>query len=107
MINRNTPPARPGAAGGFFLLAVACMGLAGVPARAQEDAWGAGGVPLKGSRKFLAAFREVVAPARRSTVRVLCEGKDVALGTVVGADGWVLTKASELKGKPVCRLADG
>jgi serine protease Do len=39
-------------------------------------------------------------------VRVLCDGKEVALGTVVGPDGWILTKASELKGKIVCRFSD-
>jgi serine protease Do len=65
--------------------------------------------------KLLAAFREVVAEPSRCTVRVLCGGKEAALGTVVGADGWVLTKASEVwlaeerkpKGKVVCRLRDG
>jgi serine protease Do len=68
----------------------------------------------KYSPKLLAAFREVVAEPARGTLRVLCGGKEVALGTVVGADGWVLTKASEVldeagqpKGKVVCRLRDG
>ena len=40
-------------------------------------------------------------------MRVLSDGKEVALGAIVGADGWVLTKASELKGKLACRLKDG
>lgn len=55
----------------------------------------------------LAAFREVVAPAGQSTVVVRCDGKDVALGGIVGPDGWVLTKASSLTGPATCRLADG
>jgi serine protease Do len=55
----------------------------------------------------LNAFRAVVAKPGQSTVRLQCDGKDVALGTVVGPDGWVLTKASELKGPALCRLADG
>jgi serine protease Do len=46
--------------------------------------------------RMLAAFREVVAQPSRSVVRVRADGRDVALGTVVGADGWVLTKGSEL-----------
>jgi serine protease Do len=46
--------------------------------------------------KMLAAFREVVAPASRSVVRVRADGRDVALGTVVDAGGWVLTKYSEI-----------
>jgi S1-C subfamily serine protease len=63
---------------------------------------------LKSSPKVLAAFREVVARPSQSTVRVLCDGKEVALGTVVAVDGWIVTKYSELlKGKLVCRLKDG
>src|SRR5262249_2531330 len=54
----------------------------------------------------LAAFREVVAKPRKSLVRIQCDDKDVALGTVVAADGWVLTKASLLPigSKIVCKL---
>jgi serine protease Do len=48
-----------------------------------------------------------VTQASRATVRVRSDGKDVALGAVVGADGWVLTKASELQGTVVCVIADG
>lgn len=61
---------------------------------------------LRNSPKVIAAFRDVVAKPSQSTVRVLCEGKETALGTVVGADGWILTKASELKGTPICKLKD-
>jgi serine protease Do len=57
--------------------------------------------------KFRAAFRDVVAPASKSTVRVLCDGKDTALGTIVGPDGWILTKANDLKGTITCKLRDG
>ncbi len=52
-------------------------------------------------------FREVVAQPSQSTARVRCDGKDVALGTVVGADGWILTKYSELTGPVTCILKDG
>jgi serine protease Do len=62
---------------------------------------------LKTNSKFLAVFHEVVAQASRSTVRIQCNGDDVALGIVVGADGWVLTKASDLHGKVVCKLGEG
>jgi serine protease Do len=62
---------------------------------------------LRGNEKIVKLFRPVVAEASESTVRVQCNGKDAALGTVVGADGWVLTKASELNGKIECRLKDG
>jgi serine protease Do len=59
------------------------------------------------SSKSLGAFRDVAAQASRSTVRVRCDGRDVALGTVVRADGWILTKASNLTGPAVVRLQDG
>src|SRR5260370_886104 len=61
----------------------------------------------KSSARVLKAFRAAVAKPSESTVRVQCDGKDAALGTVIGPDGWILTKASELKGKPICRLHDG
>lgn len=47
------------------------------------------------------AFKEVVTDANKSTVRIKVGGKDVAYGTVVSADGYVLTKASELEGGDV------
>jgi serine protease Do len=92
---------------GLFLLAVCASLRWTTPAHAQWRWSGDTDVVLKTDPKFLAAFREVVAGAARSTVRVRRDGKDAALGAVVGADGWILTKASELKGDLVCRLRDG
>jgi serine protease Do len=40
-------------------------------------------------------------------VRIQCDGKDTCLGTIVGADGWILTKAHDLKGKITCKFSDG
>ncbi len=64
---------------------------------------------LRTSPKFLRAFHSVVAKPSESTVRVSADGKDVALGTVVEADGWILTKWDEIKEKNtiVCKLRDG
>lgn len=42
-----------------------------------------------------------------TVVEVLGHGRRVAYGTVVGADGWVLTKASEIPDDPRCKVADG
>jgi serine protease Do len=53
------------------------------------------------------AFRDVVAEARPATVRVQSDDRDVALGGIVGAEGWILTKASGVQGQLVCVLADG
>ena len=55
----------------------------------------------------LAWYRSIVEPTRSSVVMVLNAGVAVSFGTVVGAQGWVLTKASELPGHPTCRLPDG
>jgi serine protease Do len=55
----------------------------------------------------LAVYRSIVQPARSSVVVILNQGVAVALGTVVGAEGWVITKASELPPDPTCRLPDG
>jgi serine protease Do len=82
---------------------VTCNG----PAQAQTsepEAWAA-----TGDRALREVFHEVVADAARSTVGVLCDGRPAALGTVVGGDGWILTKASELSGAAAitCRLPDG
>jgi serine protease Do len=53
------------------------------------------------------AFRDTVATARKATVKVLADGKQVALGAVVRADGLIATKGSEVRGKLECELADG
>ncbi len=70
-------------------------------------AWSQAGDVFKSSPKVLEVFRPVVAKPSASTVRVQNDGKDAALGAVVKADGWVLTKASDLKGKITVKLADG
>ena len=62
---------------------------------------------LKNNEQIKGLLRPVVASAAAATVRVTCDGKQVALGTVVAADGLILTKASQLGDKPECRLADG
>ena len=54
-----------------------------------------------------AAFRDVVKAASASAVVINCDGKQLARGGVVGADGWILTKATPLCGNVTCVLADG
>lgn len=58
----------------------------------------------------LAKFAPVVREATLSTVQLLSGGNQVALGTIVTADGYALTKRSELGPDPglfEARLADG
>jgi serine protease Do len=77
------------------------------PAFAQRGGGYRDVAPTRADAQFLAAFRPATAAAARCTVRVLCDGKEAALGTVVGPDGWVLTKYSLLSGKVSCALKDG
>jgi serine protease Do len=89
-----------------FILAQLALALALVlpcPARAQSNP----GEFLRSNPSFVQAFREVVQPVNRSTVRIQCDGKDVCLGTIVAADGWILTKAHDLNGRIRCKLGDG
>src|ERR1700677_4518089 len=52
-------------------------------------------------------FRKIVAKPSESVVRVLCDGKESALGTIIEADGLILTKSNALRGKITCKLKDG
>ncbi|MHB1038289.1 MAG: S1C family serine protease [Pirellulales bacterium] len=72
----------------------------------KGDSWQLS-LPGRDSADVKAPFRPLVAEASRCVVRILCNGQEVALGTIVGPDGWIVTKASELRGKIVCRLRDG
>lgn len=62
---------------------------------------------LRSNPTFLKAFKEAVAKPSASTVRIQCDGKDTALGMVVGPDGWILTKANDLRGEIAVKLRDG
>jgi len=62
---------------------------------------------LSKDSKLLAPFKPVVAKANESTVRIKCDDKDAILGTIVDADGYILTKLSELRGVVFVRLPDG
>jgi serine protease Do len=73
------------------------------------------GRPIPTRRDAFGAFEpdedviKAAAAAHTSTVEILGDGRQVALGLVVGADGLILTKRSELAGCSAlaCRMADG
>ena len=44
---------------------------------------------------------------RAATVAIHCDGKRQGLGGIVGADGWILTKATPICGNVLVILADG
>src|SRR5437762_308199 len=79
----------------FSLAAMLCC-----PAVAPGQPKAAGDTNLRTHPQVIAAFRELEEKGTLFTVRVQSAGKDAALGTIVGPDGWIITKASEVKGKP-------
>jgi serine protease Do len=62
---------------------------------------------LSKDSQLVPLFKPVVAKVNESTVRIKCNDKDAVLGTIVDADGLILTKLSELKGTVFVRLPDG
>ena len=90
----------------YFFPALAVIALA-VPAGAQPRTRGIP-APIQTNPGFLNLFKPALETAAKSVVRVQVDGKDAALGTVVTDDGYVLTKASELKlGKVTVKTKDG
>lgn len=73
------------------------LAVAGSPAYAQ----------LGKDSKLLGPFKPIVAPVTESTVRIKCDDKDTVLGTIVDEAGYILTKASELRGAIWVRFPDG
>jgi len=80
-----------------FLAVALILAAAGAPAAAQ----------ISSQPRVLAPFKAVVAKANESTVQIRGDDKDIALGTVVFSDGFILTKASELRGALSVRFPDG
>jgi S1-C subfamily serine protease/beta-lactamase regulating signal transducer with metallopeptidase domain len=60
------------------------------------------GMPHRLRKRFVAPSKAVA----QSVVELLVDSKSVSIGTIVDADGWILTKASVLDGKVSCRLPD-
>jgi len=61
-------------------------------------------------RSSLAEWRPLTRAARESTIRIMRDNKQVAFGTIVSADGYALTKASEVakdKDGLECEFHDG
>ncbi|QDU49311.1 trypsin-like peptidase domain-containing protein [Gimesia panareensis] len=60
------------------------------------------GLPHPLRKRFVATGKAVA----QSIVELLVDSRPVGSGTIVDADGWILTKASVLDGKVSCRLPD-
>ena len=61
----------------------------------------------KRSRDLMAAFEPAVSSTCDAVVRIMNDKKQIALGTIIDKQGFVLTKLSELRGKLKCSLPDG
>lgn len=90
----------------IVLTSIACW-LLTLPAWAQVEAeqlrrpfWTQG-------RQMRKAFAPVVKDSRRAVVTLFSEQEAVALGTIVGSDGWIVSKASQLGEATLCELSDG
>lgn len=83
----------------------AALALLLVPSPACAQWWKAS--YLKDSSKILELFQEVTSKSQGWTVRVVSNRQSVALGAIVEADGYVLTKASQLEAPVTCKLSDG
>jgi serine protease Do len=93
----------------YFIPALVVVAVAG-PAFSQPKEGRTRGIPAptQTNPSFLALFKPTVETVAKSVVRVQVDGKDAALGTVVSPEGYVLTKASELKlGKVTVKTKDG
>jgi serine protease Do len=63
---------------------------------------------LKSGASTMRAFRPVVESVRESIVKLSLDGKAAALGVLIDTNGFILSKASEIKeGKLTCELASG
>lgn len=97
-----------------WALCVACLSSPFASIHAQDGPLGGASSFFPRSQVFSrshasirSVFRDTVKQAAKSTVEVWSERQRAALGTIVQADGYVLTKASEIKGNIECHFADG
>lgn len=82
----------------LLALAMLSSGITASPAWAQRD---------QGKRRLNKLFAEAISGIVPSTVRIQCNDRDAALGTIVSTDGLILTKGSELRGEITVLLSDG
>lgn len=96
--------------GGFALCIFFFCMLDGSRVDAQENSTGRllSADDFRSGSRVLRAFIPVIEQVRDSVVSLRIDGKAVALGAVIDADGLIITKASELKpGELLCRLSSG
>lgn len=58
-------------------------------------------------RQLRQAFSEITKTPQRWTVKLFSESETVAYGTIISADGWIVTKGSQIQQATLCELPDG
>jgi len=61
----------------------------------------------RGAESLLRIFQPIIADTAKATVKIKRDDKVIALGAIVDASGFVLTKQSELRSPLTCELNDG
>lgn len=61
----------------------------------------------KADRSLVKVFEPIAISASESTVKIQSGRRQIAVGTIVDENGFILTKASELQGDLNCRLPNG
>ena len=80
---------------GAWLLMIALLSATPAMAQAQRDGW----ARFAPDAEVRAAFDPVIREARESVAVLVADGAPRALGTIVDADGYLVSKASELVGR--------
>ena len=63
---------------------------------------------MRDNAKIKSIVKPVLAEVAKSVVKILADGKEVCLGTVVDSDGWIITKVSELRSEKLkVKFKDG
>jgi len=76
--------------------------------RGRENRFLSSRAHQRGQYATLRAFREAIGEHWKSTVQIFGENRQLALGAIARADGWIVTKSSEIPEKPIeVRLHDG
>ncbi|MFT7643264.1 MAG: serine protease Do [Pirellulaceae bacterium] len=99
----------------LFTLSVPAIAQEGGPQQSSVKQWlrragdlfGSGSLQ-RNAPEVKEVFKPLVVDAKKSTVKIYSDGKHISLGAVVFADGYVITKASEIKSDVLlCQFHDG
>lgn len=80
----------------------------GAQGRGRENRFSSSRAHQRSQYATLRAFREAIGDHWKSTVQIFGENRQLALGAIARADGWIVTKSSEIPDQSIeIRLHDG